>query len=504
MKIQNVKTIQETFQKMSDIVTPTMGAKGQLAVIQDEFSRPVLTDDGVTVAKECMHFGDEFERMIAMSMIEAAHNTEKRAFDGTTLTVLLTNEFYKDGLRLIKKGKHPQEASEIINSQINQALKELKTMKLDISDDKMVRDIANITTKIPAIGELVAQAYKHAGKNMNVVIEHDRKHPESSIENVDGMVIDSGYFSDELRNLCNDEGKWEAENARILLLSEGLLTKVGIEALFNSIEDLNTPLVFCIPRSFNPDALHILLDNLAQNKLRFMIVLINDSEPNEIFLDIAARTNGKIQSGTIGTTDYTLDYAGTAEKVIIEQDKTTIICTGNKKEIDKRVKVYLKELEDKEFNTGIIRADVINRRLANLTSGITKIKISAQTITEYMTIKLKLDDAIGAVRCACKDGVLLGGGKALYLLSLNNSYKAIKNSLQKPCLTIIANAGLHKPKRCILEDKKLGLDVKTNTIKNLKDYGIIDSFTSIDTAIRNAQSIACNYLKAYILINKTA
>ena len=504
MKTQNVKIVKQTFQKMSDIVTPTMGAKGQLAILQDEFSRPFLTDDGVTVAKECMNFGDGFERMVAMSIIEAANNTEKRAFDGTTLTVLLTNEFYKAGLKLIKKGKHPQEASEIINSEINSALKALSDMKLKITDEKMVRDIANITTKIPVVGELVAEAYKHAGNNMNVVIEHDRKNPESSIEHVDGMVIDSGYFSDDLRNLCNDEGKWEAENAKLILLSEGIMTKVGINLLFNSIENPNQPLVFFIPKTFTPETLKILLDNLVQNKIRFMIVFVNDSNPDEVFLDIAARTDGKIQSSTLGTTDYTLEYAGTANKIIIEQDKTTILCKGNEKEIEKRVKAYKKELEDKEFNTGIVRADVINRRLANLTAGVTKIKIAAQTITEYTTIKLKLDDAIGAVRCACRDGVLLGGGKALYLLSLYKAHKNISEALKKPCLTIIQNAGLKTPAKKILSNSKLGLDVKSNQIKDLKENGIIDSFTSIDTAIRNAQSIACSYLKAYILISQTA
>lgn len=504
MKTKQVKIIKETFQKMSDIVTPTMGAKGRLAVLQDEFSRPFLTDDGVTVAKECIKFDDPFERMIALSIIEAANNTEKHAFDGTTLTVLLTNEFYKAGLDLIKKKVHPQEASDIIKSEVDEALKHLNKMRMPIGTKEPIKHVANITTKIPAIGELVANAFEYAGPNMNVVIEHDRKNQESSIEHVEGMVIDSGYFSDEMKQLCNNDGKWEADNAKLILLAEGILTKVGIKVLFNSIENPNQPLVFFLSKDFSPECLKILLDNLIQNKLRFMIVFINDSKPDEVFLDIAARTGGIIQSPTLGTTDYSLEYAGTAEHIIIEQDKTTILCKENMDAVEARVKSYKKELEDKEFNTGIIRADVINRRLANLTTGVTKIKIAAQTITEFTTIRLKLDDAIGAVRCACRDGVLPGGGKALYLISLKGECKHIKNALQKPCLTIIENAGLKKPKKEILENSERGLDVMHNSIINLFEEGIIDSFTSIDTAIRNAQSIACNYLKAYIIINQTA
>lgn len=504
MKTKQTKIIKTTFQKMSDIVTPTMGAKGRLAVLQDEFSRPFLTDDGVTVAKECMNFNDAFEKMIGMSIIEAANNTEKRAFDGTTLTVLLTNEFYKAGLRLIKKGKHPQEVADRINREINKALNELSLIKKPIVTKYNVKSVANITTKIPAIGELVAQAYEYAGDNMNVVIEHDRKEPESSIEHVDGMVIDSGYFSDEMKQLCDNEGKWEAQNAKLILLAEGIITRNGIKILFDSIEDAKQPLVFFLSKDFSPESLKILLDNLIQNKLRFMIVFINDSKPEEVFLDIAARSDGQIQSATLGTTDYSLAYAGTADKIIIEQDKTTILCTGNAKRIESRVKSYKKELTDKEFNTNTIRADVINRRLANLTAGVTKIKIAAQTITEYTTIRLKLDDAIGAVRCACKNGILPGGGKALYLVSLLEGLKDIRKALQKPCLTIIANAGLKKPSKKILKDKVYGLDVNQNEVVDLYLEGIIDSYTSIDTAVRNAQSIACSYLRAYIIINQTA
>jgi chaperonin GroEL len=504
MKTKQTKIIKTTFQKMSDIVTPTMGAKGRLAVLQDELSRPFLTDDGVTVAKECMNFEDAFEKMIAMSIIEAANNTEKRAFDGTTLTVLLTNEFYKAGLRLIKRGKHPQEAAKIIEKEIDEALAYIAKIKKPITDRNTVRNVANITTKIPVIGELVARAYDYAGNNMNVVIEHDRKSKESSIEHVDGMVIDSGYFSDEMKQLCDSEGKWEANNAKLILLAEGMLTRNGLNALFKSIENPNQPLVFILSKDFNPESLKIILDNLIQNKLKFMIVFINDSKPEEVFLDIAARSNGKIQSATLGTTDYSLEYAGTADKIIIEQDKTTILCKGDDKAIEARVKSYRKELEDKEFNTGMIRADVINRRLANLTAGVTKIKIAAQTITEYTTIRLKLDDAIGAVRCSCRDGILPGGGKALYITSLIKETKNIKQALQSPCLKIIENAGLKKPGRNVLETEDCGLDVNTNKVVNLYNEGIIDSFTSVDTAVRNAQSIACSYLKAYIIINQTA
>lgn len=226
MKLKDVNVIKETFQEISDIVTPTMGPRGRLAIIADEFSRPFLTDDGVTVAKECMNQDDPFKKMVAMSLIEAANNTEKHAFDGTTLTVLLTNELYKAGLKLIKRGTHPQVAADEVKAAVDQTLKLLKKQKIEITDENAehIKDVANITTKIPAIGDLVYEAYKHAGKGMNIVIEHDREHQENSIEAADGMVIDSGYFTDQFKAVCDDEGKWTAENAKIFLLSEGILT----------------------------------------------------------------------------------------------------------------------------------------------------------------------------------------------------------------------------------------------------------------------------------------
>ena len=506
MKTNNINVIKETFQEIADIVTPTMGPKGRMAIISDEMSRPYLTDDGVTVAKECLNYSDPFKKMVATSMIEASNNTEKHAFDGTTLTVLLTNELYKDGLKMIKKKHmHPQLAADEISKEVKEVLKRLDGEKIIIDEANnnthLVEDVANITTKIPAIGTLVTEAYKHAGKGMNVIIEHDREHPTSSVEHVDGMVIDSGYFTPELRQLCrNEEGIWEAENAKLFLLSEGILTTNNLKNLFASIEDLSTPLVFVMDRNFSPDSLKGLMDNLVNNKLKFMFVFINDSDPKEIFMDIAARTNGKIQSAALGTTDYLYEYAGTASKITVEIDKTTIIASGNKDEINKRLAAYKKELSKNEFTTGYIRADTINRRMSNLDKGLTKIKIATPSITEFRTIRFKLDDAIGAVRCALKEGVLLGGGKALY--SLAKDFPNIKTTLQSPLKTIIQNAGLQLPKANVLESKHYGRDARTGLDINLLKAGIIDSYTSITSALINACSIATSYLRAYILINK--
>lgn len=505
MNTSNTHIIKETFQKISDIVTPTMGAKGRMAIIKDEFGRPILTDDGVTVAKTCLSM-QGFEQMIAIAMTEAASNTEKVAYDGTTLTILLTNEFYKLGLKWIKKGMHPQQAADKLQEEIVSLRKTLARLATKPTV-KQIEQLATITTKIPMIGRLVALAYEKAGDSMNVLIEHDRKETVHSIEHTDGMVLDTGYFTKELGQLCNDGDKTVFNNAHLVLLSEGQLTQIDLTNFFRSIPEqyIKDPFVFFVTNAFNPESMKMLLDTLISNKIVFQMVFLNEGNPEEIFLDLAAKTDGQIQSSALGTSEYKFEHCGLADTITIEADKTTIIRnTINKKAIESRIKDYKKEIKDKKYTLGSIRENQITRRLANLESGVTKIKIAVPTITEYMTIKLKLDDAIGAVKCALKDGVVIGGGKALYYLG-QDLYQALRKPLQAPMKTIIKNSGLKvglKTWHKINKKMYLGINVKTRQLVNLLNDGIIDSFDSIDKALENAVSISANYLRGYILIKK--
>jgi chaperonin GroEL len=500
MKTSDIKIIGETFQEIADMVTPTMGAKGRMAIINDEFGRPIVTDDGVTVAKECLNF-EGIKRMVAISMIEAANNTEKTAFDGTTLTVLLTNELYKAGLGLIEKGWHPQNAADFIAEQIEGIRKVLVDHKMDLTE-KNVRDLAIITTKIPQIGELVEQAYVASKKTMNVMVEHDRQSKESSVEYTSGMIIDSGYMTESLRQLCNDGDATEFKGAHIAILAENIFTQKDISGFFKSIpqDKLGDPFVFIVSNSFNPESLKIMLDTLVANKMKFQMLFINDTRQDELFADIAAYTNGVKQDAVTGTSGYLFKDAGIANRIRIEERKTYIQnSTVNETKVSERIIAYKKELKDNQYNTGMSRLAVLTQRLSNLESGITKIKIAVPTITEYITIKLKLDDALGAVKQAITQGVVIGGGKLLY--NIRDNFPELRSVLSKPMQTIIGNAGLELDEKEIV-NAKLGLDVKSKKIVDLVQAGIIDSFASIDQSLKNAGSIASNYLRAYILIKK--
>lgn len=499
MKTGEVKQIRETFQKIADMVTPTMGAKGRMAVLNDEFSRPILTDDGVTVAKEAMNL-KEFERMIALSMIEAANNTEKKAYDGTTLTILLTNELYKQGLRWIKKGMHPQQAADKLLKEVSKVKTKLQEYRMDLTDKK-VAQLALITTKMPMVAELVAQAHVASQATMNVIIEHDRKESLSSVEFTEGMTIDSGYMTEALKQLCNQDDETFYENAHLILLSENMITQSDLGDLFRSIPDdkIQEPFIFFVSNAFDPEILRLLLDTLVDNKMKFQMVFINDTRADEVFLDLAAFTDGKIQDPTMGTSSYVFEYAGFAKSIKIEQFKTIITVEKPGKEVPKRINSYKKELEDNKYNTGMNRYATITRRLSNLESGVTKIKVAVPTVTEYLTLKLKLDDAIGAVKCALNHGVVLGGGKTLW--NISEHVPSLKKPLREPMKKIVKNAGLRLPKE-VQKYNRLGLDVVSGKVVDLESEGIIDSYDSIETSLINAASIAANYLRAYILIKK--
>ena len=315
------------------------------------------------------------------------------------------------------------------------------------------------------------------------------------------MMIDSGYMSESLKTLCNEGDKTVYESPYIAVLKEGIFTQLDTQNFFSSIPsaELNKPFVFIVSHKFNPESLKLLLDTLTENKFKFQIVFINDVAQEELFLDIAAYTGGTAQDAISGT-GFTFESLGKAKGIIVEQMKATIIADQpNGKALAQRIKSYRKELDEKAYTTGMNRANMITRRLSNLESGVTKIKIFAPTVTEYMTIKLKLDDAIGAVKIATKKGIAIGAGKALYNISFD--VPELKDVLTKPLYTILKNAGI-KPTKEILKQNSLAINVVSKQEVDLLKAGIVDSYASIETSLTNGVSIAANYLRAYILIKK--
>ena len=325
------KIIGETFEEVASLVVPTMGAKGLYCAINQDFDKPTLTDDGVTVAREAAKM-DGFKRMVAMDMIEAASNTEKEALDGTTLTVLLTNELYKIGLQEINKGKHPQVVEDLIMEDTKVARELLKKERMRMGK-KYVKDIATISTKIPEIGRIVTQAYNAAGKDMNILIEHDRDHMGMTIEHSNGYTMESGYMTDAMRNLCVDGEKWEADNCWVVLLKEGIMTQAGLGNFFKSIpeEEVTKPFVFVMNPNFNPNTLILLIDTLLKNNMKYQFIFVNEAKMDDVYMDCAAVTGGTVQDASTGVGEYEFKYCGKAKHVVVEQEKSLFNFDHNEK-----------------------------------------------------------------------------------------------------------------------------------------------------------------------------
>ena len=488
----DIKEIHDTLKELHDIVTPTMGARGRLAMINENMDRPTLTDDGVTVVKQC-RFMKGWQKMVAAGAIEAAHNTERVAYDGTTLTILLTYQFYKYGYDLINAGVHPN----VVADQLQKDVGELKLDVMPLKSSKEVQDIATIATKIPRLGVIIKDAYKKAGKEMNVAIEHDRENQGVSIAHEKGYAIESGYFSESLSSLCNIGGNvTEFADAKVALLKQGIMTGELISKFFSSIpkEELTKPIVFFVSIGFNPEALRIVIETIVSNSLNAQFVFVNEPEDEELFRDLAAISNSKVQEAASGIKGYLFEHCGDVDFIRIEKDRTTIIGKGN---VDKRIKTYNDRLSSSKYSIPESTRIIFERRMAALTNGITKIKVGVSTITEFKTLKLKLDDGIGAVRQAFKDGIVLGGGKALY----NIDHPRLGTILKIPLLTICKNAGI-KPNKKLLLHKSGGIDVTTGKYVDLKESGIIDGAAAVTQSLQNASSIACNYLRTYILIKE--
>lgn len=481
-----------------------MGAKGMMVAIKDGFGKGTITDDGVTVAKEGIKL-DGFEQMIAVDMIEAAGNTEKEALDGTTLTILLTNEMYKWGYKQMLLGKHPQVVADMLVKDIKQMRDILSNMRTNLSDSNVI-DIATISTKMPYIGKIIEEAYEYSGKEMNIVIEHDREDMGIKVEKTEGFSIDSGYMSDAMKALCPDGDKWEAENCHIVLMKEGIMTQAGIGKFFTSIpgDKIKDPFVFIMNPNFNPNTLRILIDTLMKNKMIYQFIFVNEAKMEDVYMDLSAVTSADVQDASSGIGELEYNNCGSCRKITIEQDKSIIVYDSNKNEINNRIKSYKKKLDKKYKVTGV-DLSLYTKRLSALENGVVKIKVGVPTITEYQTLRLKLDDAIGAVKKSFENGVVLGGGRALLDVYTQVNYLTTKKILLSPIKTICKNAGVKiSPRRIqsILKIKGSGIDVRSGIMVDLLKSGILDSYLSIDEALKNSSSIASSYIRTNTLIKK--
>lgn len=495
--------------KLADAVKVTLGAKGRNVALGRRYGSPVVTKDGVSVAKE-IFLADPLENMGAQMVKEVANKTNEIAGDGTTTATVLAQAIVKEGVKNITAGANPMEIKKGMDYAVKAISKhlELQSSKVDNSYLK-IKQIASISANNDElIGELIAEAFMKVG-NEGVIHVEDSKSSETYVDVVEGMKINQGLISpyfvtDEEKLIC------EFDNPYILITDKKISLMSEVVPLLEPIVQSGRPLLI-IAENLEGQALTSLITNKVKGSLQIAMIKAPHlgTQRRETLEDIAAVTGGVVITEDKGLSlhNVTIDQCGQARKVIITKDDTTIVeGFGDADFIEKRAN-QLRTLVDE--NKGNSIQDRYKERLARLTGGVAVLYVGANSEVEAKEIKDRIEDAVHATRCAVEEGIVAGGGVALIkacadalkdpipmltpdeLLGLRIIVKAI----QSPLRTIVANAG---GEGSVVIDKILsnkthknyGYDVKGDRYCDMIEAGIIDPKKVTRVALENATSVA--------------
>ncbi|MEM4363938.1 MAG: chaperonin GroEL [Candidatus Diapherotrites archaeon] len=498
------RTIFAGVNKLADTVKVTLGPQGKTVVLEKTYGSPTIINDGVTIAKE-IELEDPLENIGAQLIKEVASKTQDISGDGTTTAVVLAQAMIANGLKYIEAGANPTEVKKGIEKAVQVVSDELKRMSVKVDDGTKIRQVATISANNDEeIGKLISDAFAKVG-NDGVITVEDSKSYDTSLEVVEGIQFDQGFVSPYL---VTDAAKKEAilEDASILIC----------DFKIDSLEDF-IPVLELTAKSRRPlliiaeDLSETILPTIILNNLKgvFKIVAVKapgyGEEQKETLEDIAVMVNANVISkdkGMVLSKVKESDF-GSAEKVRVEQDKTTIYSNAqNEAKRKARIELIKKQisLEDSDY-----KRERLQKRLARLTGGIAVINVGAATETELEEKKARFDDALHATKAAIEEGVIPGGGISL-LRSIpkidtipfdNEDQKLgaeiVKKALEAPLKQIATNCG--KDGAVILERVRaekpgVGYNAKTDKFENLAEAGVIDPTKVTRTALQNAASIA--------------
>jgi len=506
-----------------DAVRVTLGPKGRNVVLEKKFGSPLITNDGVTVAKE-IELADPAENMGAQLLKEVASKTNDIAGDGTTTAVVLGYNIVKEGLKAIASGANPiylkrgiDKAKEVIIEELKKQAKEVdfegKT-KSEIDDLERVATIA--ANNDEEIGKMIAKAIRMVGKTGVITIE-ESKSSQTTLEHVEGMQFDRGYISPYF---VTDAERMEAilENPYILITEKKIAAVNDILGILEVVVREGKPLLI-IAEEVEGEA----LATLVVNKLRGVLNVCAVKAPGfgdrrkEMLKDIAILTGGEVINDELGIkleNIRSLEYLGKAEKVKVTKENTTIIGgKGDTAKINARIEQIRKQIKETESE---FDREKLQERLAKLTGGVAVIKVGAPTETELKEKKLRMEDSLNATKAAVEEGIIPGGGTALIrcipaLEKLEKEYsgdmalgiRVVRNSLDKPLRQIAENAGFDGGS--IVEEVKrsnetYGFDAVNGKIVDMFKAGIIDPLKVTRTALENACSVAGMVLTTETLV----
>ena len=487
---------------LADTVKVTLGPKGRNVVLEKSFGSPLITNDGVTIAKE-IELEDHFENMGAKLVSEVASKTNDIAGDGTTTATVLTQAIVREGIKNVTAGANPIGIRRGIEAAVAAAVEALKNNAIPVANKEAIAQVAAVSSRSEKVGEYISEAMEKVGKDGVITIEESRG-METELEVVEGMQFDRGYLS---QYMVTDNEKMVAdlENPYILITDKKISNIQEILPLLESILQSSRPLLI-IADDVDGEA----LPTLVLNKIRgtFNVVAVKapgfGDRRKAMLEDIAILTGGTVITEDLGLElkDATIEALGQAAKVSVDKDSTVIVeGAGNPEAIANRVAVIKSQIET---TTSEFDREKLQERLAKLSGGVAVIKVGAATETELKEMKLRIEDALNATRAAVEEGIVAGGGTALVnvipaveALELTGDgatgRSIVLRALEEPVRQIAYNAGYEGSiviDRLKNAEAGTGFNAATGEWVNMIEAGIIDPVKVSRSALQNAASVA--------------
>ena len=493
---------------VADTVKVTLGPKGRNVVLDKSFGSPLITNDGVSIAKE-IDLKDPYENMGAQLVREVASKTNDVAGDGTTTATVLAQAIVSEGLKNLEAGANPIVLRKGIKKAVLAAVESIQKQSSKVKGKDQIAKVAGISAGDSAVGEMVADAMEKVSKDGVITIE-ESKTMQTELDLVEGMEFDRGYIS---AYMSTDMEKMEAnlDDPYILITDKKISNIQDILPLLEQVVKTGAKLLI-IAEDIEGEA----LTTLIVNKLRgtFNVVAVKapgyGDRRKEMLKDIAILTGGEVISEEVGLDlkDATIEQCGRAKSVKVSKDKTTLVeGLGKKKEISDRIAQIRGQIE---ATTSDFDKEKLQERLAKLSGGVAVIRVGAATETEMKEAKLRMEDALNATRAAVEEGVIAGGGSAYIHAQAavekvvdkldgdeKTGAKIVLKALEAPMYTIAYNAGLEGAVivNKVKESKQnFGFDAYKEEYVNMMDAGIIDPAKVARTALQNAASVAASLL----------
>ena len=490
--------------KLANAVKVTLGPKGRNVILEKKFGAPTVTKDGVTVAKE-IELEDNVENMGAQMVREVASKTSDVAGDGTTTATVLAQSIYREGLKNVTAGANPMDLKRGIDIAVGKVIEFLKSISRDVEGRNEIAQVGAISANNDkSIGDLIADAMEKVGKDGVITVE-EAKGTDTSLEVVEGMQFDRGYLSPYF---VTDAESMEAvlEDPMILIHDKKISAMKDLLPILEKVAQQGKAMLI-IAEDLEGEALATLVVNKIRGTLKIAAVKAPGfgDRRKAMLEDIATLTNGTVISEERGfkLENATVSYLGTAKKVVIDKDNTTIVeGAGKTEDIKKRINEIKAQIDK---TTSDYDKEKLQERLAKLSGGVAVLKIGASTEVEMKEKKARVEDALHATRAAVEEGIVAGGGVALVRainvlekvegenIDQTTGIKLVQKALEEPLKQIVNNAGLEGS--VVLQKVKEGKDdfgfnAQTEKYENLIKSGVLDPTKVTRTALENAASVA--------------